>query len=75
MSEAVAALRALGSLPGVVTWTVAPSLDTRKGRILVEDATFIDEEAFLRWRASPDHRSVAERMSTISDWWVGDWLL
>jgi len=73
LSAAVETLRGLGVLPGVTGWSVEPSLDTRKGRIVVEDATFADRAAFEAWRVSPVHRAAAERMSGIADWWVGDW--
>lgn len=71
--SAIDALRALGSEPGVATWTIELSLDVRKGRIIVEDGTFVDADAFAAWRAGEAHRVLAERMSVISDWWVGDW--
>jgi len=66
-------LRALGALPGVTEWTVVLSLDTRKGRVIVEDGTFVDRPAFETWRATDEHRATAERMARIADWWVGDW--
>lgn len=71
--SSIEALRGLGSEPGVATWTIELSLDTRKGRIIVEDGTFVDADAFTAWRGGEAHRVVAERMSTIADWWVGDW--
>lgn len=73
VSAAVDALRLLGAEPGVISWDVARSLDTRKGRVIVEDGTFIDRVAFEAWRAGDEHRRVAERMARISDWWVADW--
>lgn len=74
VAEAVAALRALGALPGVMSWRVEESLDVRKGRVLVEDATFGDEAAFLEFRATPEHTAVAAAMAEIADWWNGDYL-
>lgn len=73
VSAAVENLRALGEEPGVVAWTVVPSLDTRKGRVVVEDGTFVDAEAFAAWRGGEVHQRVAGQMAAIADWWVGDW--
>jgi hypothetical protein len=73
VSAAIAELRAVGEGPGILSWDIALSLDTRKGRVIVEDGTFVDRAAFDAWRATDAHRAVGERMSAISDWWVGDW--
>ncbi|WP_136585351.1 Dabb family protein [Microbacterium hydrothermale] len=73
LSAAVTALRGLGSEPGVVAWAVEISLDTRKGRVIVEDGTFADADAFHAWRDGDAHRRVAEHMARIADWWVGDY--
>ncbi|MDQ1124489.1 Dabb family protein [Microbacterium trichothecenolyticum] len=73
ISAALTALRALGGQPGVLSWDVALSLDTRKGRVIVEDGTFVDRAAFAQWRESDEHARVAGRMAGISDWWVADW--
>lgn len=75
-SDVLAAITALGTLgehPGVLSWDVAVSLDSRKGRVILEDGAFADRAAFDMWRASDRHRAVGERMARISDWWVGDW--
>ena len=66
-------LRALGDLPGVVTWQIERSLDARKGRILIEEATFVDRDAFDAFRAHPTHAEVATHMAEISDWWIADY--
>lgn len=73
LSAAIDELRAVGEAPGVTAWTIETSLDTRKGRIIVEDGSFVDRSAFQTWRASDAHRRAAERMAGIADWWVGDW--
>lgn len=70
---AIDSLRTLGAAPEVIAWTVELSLDTRKGRIIVEDGTFVDADTFDAWRGSEDHQRVAARMAQIADWWVGDW--
>jgi hypothetical protein len=75
VSDAIHSLRTLAVLPGVVTWTVAESLDSRKGRVIVEDATFADEQAFAEFRVRPEHRAVAELMSDVADWWNGDYVI
>ncbi len=73
-SRAVTELRSLAELPCVQSWRVELSLDTRKGRVIVEDATFVDADDFEAFRVDPDHVRVAEAMSEIADWWNGDYL-
>lgn len=75
VDRAVAALRALGDADGVLDWRVELSADTRKGRVVVEDAVLRDAGALARLRAGAAHASVAERMSRIADWLVGDYEL
>ena len=58
---------------GVLTWTVTRSLDQRKGIVVVEDATFVEREAFEDFRASDGHQAAVAHMSQCSDWVVGDW--
>lgn len=72
VTEAIERLRSLGVLPGILSWRVELSLDTRKGRVIVEDATFGDAAAFGRFRQSPQHALSARVMAQISDWLVGD---
>ena len=66
-------LQSFQLFPGVVAWTTTRSLDTRKGRVVVEDATFESREAFERFRVDPAHKSAAKTMSEVSDWWTGDY--
>ena len=73
LEEALSALRALGDEIAKVSWNVELSIDARKGRVIVEDATFADAAAFDRFRAHPAHVTIADQMSRISDWWVGDY--
>lgn len=73
VTAALSALRSLALLPGVTSWRVELSLDARKGRVIVEDATFVDEPAFEAFRRDPRHTEVAAAMSTIADWWNGDY--
>lgn len=74
VSQALAELRSLASLDCVQSWHVEVSLDTRKGRVIVEDATFADAAAFEEFRADPSHVRVAAGMSEIADWWNGDYV-
>ena len=73
VSAAIAELRAVGEDPGILSWDVALSLDMRKGRLVVEDGTFVDRASFEEWRATDAHIRVGKRMAGISDWWVADW--
>jgi hypothetical protein len=73
VEEALSALRALGDSIDAPSWTVELSMDARKGRIIVEDATFTDDASFERFRAHPTHVATTETMARISDWWVGDY--
>ncbi|MFI8632499.1 Dabb family protein [Microbacterium sp. NPDC077663] len=73
VDAAIDALRSLADLPCVESWHIARSLDDRKGRILIEEATFADETAFAVFRADPRHREAAAQMAGISDWWIGDY--
>lgn len=73
VTEATESLRSLAVLPGVQSWRIEQSLDARKGLMLVEDATFTDRSSFEAFRTHPTHAAVAQRMSEIADWWVGDY--
>jgi hypothetical protein len=73
LASALGELRSLGALPGVASWQIERSLDTRKGRVIVEDATFIDRRSFEQFRDHPRHVAVALVMSEIADWWNGDY--
>ncbi|WP_341580065.1 Dabb family protein [Microbacterium schleiferi] len=73
LKQVVSALRALGDEIEAAAWNVEVSLDSRKGRVIVEDAAFADAEAFRRFRAHPAHVAIADQMARISDWWVGDY--
>ncbi|MBN9202793.1 MAG: sulfite reductase, beta subunit [Microbacterium sp. SCN 70-18] len=73
VTEAVERLRSLGVLPGILSWRVELSLDTRKGRVIVEEASFVDGAAFEAFREHPEHVKAARSMAEISDWWIGDY--
>ncbi|MCT9819039.1 Dabb family protein [Microbacterium sp. W1N] len=74
VDKLIDALRELSSLPGVTHWRIERSLDQRKGTIIVEEATFVDQRAFDNFRAHPAHIAAATLASGISDWCVGDYL-
>lgn len=61
-----------GAAPGLLSWRLAWSLDTRKGPVLVQEAVFADRAAYEAWRGSDAHRRAGEIMSEVADWLVGD---
>jgi len=73
VTGAIDRLGTLADLPGIVDWRISRSLDERKGRVIVEEATFDDVDAFTAFRAHPRHQAVAAEMAAISDWWIGDY--
>ena len=72
VARAMDQLRSLEDLPGITDWQIARSLDERKGRIVIEEAEFVDADAFAAFRTHPRHQLVAAGMAEISDWWIGD---
>jgi len=75
VDRALDALRRLGlDTAEPIEWQVALSLDSRKGTVIVENALFESRESYERWRADAPHRAVAEMMSGIADWLVGDYV-
>ena len=74
VAEAIKALRDLGRQPGIVSWRVELSQDVRKGRVIVENALFVDQAAFTAFRLSPEHQQVGARLAAIADWLVGDYV-
>jgi len=74
--EALKILEQLGKgNPDIIQWSVKPTIDTRKGRIIIEDSIFKDEESFQKFRTSEAHNQASAVMKEISDWLVGDYLL
>lgn len=74
LKEAVQLLEELGrSSEGIVEWKIEESLDVRKGRILVENALFVTQQSFERFRKSDHHAKARNFMQEIADWWVGDY--
>lgn len=72
--EIIDLLQSLSHLPGILEFTARESLDTRKGTIIALDSLFTDEQTFQAYRAAPEHKKVADRMSQIADWWVADYI-
>jgi hypothetical protein len=58
---------------GVLKWVIKRSLDERKGTVIVEDTTFVDQEALDAYRVSDAHKPVADYLGQRADWVVGDW--
>lgn len=73
VEDALRALRQLGHEIDAESWRVERSLDTRKGRVIIEEATFSDDNSFRRFRSHPAHIAAAHDMARIADWWVGDY--
>lgn len=73
VDDALEQLASLGTLPGVLEWTVRLSDDRRKGRILVENGLFESREAFEAFRVHPQHVQVSTVMRELADWWIGDY--
>lgn len=74
VTEAVVMLRSLEEIPAVRSWRVERSTDERKGRVIIEEASFDSTNHLRAFQADPRHVSVGKRMSSISDWWVADYV-
>lgn len=73
ITKALQLLAELGDEPGVESWIIKESIDTRKGRMIIEQAVFESEEAYQVFRSSTAHVTVGDFMKEIADWWVGDY--
>lgn len=74
VQQAIQFLKSLGSNnPEILKWEVALSVDTRKGKVIIENAVFVNRQAFDKFRASDKHTEVGNFMKEISDWLVGDY--
>ncbi len=60
---------------GLESWSINVSSDTRKGRIIIEEAVFTTEAACRLFHDSEKHVRAGNLMRTISDWWVGDYII
>lgn len=76
IQQALAVLNKLGEQQtGITQWVITESLDTRKGRVIIEDSTFDSEASFIGFKTSESHKQAGEFMSKISDWVVGDYVV
>lgn len=73
VDAAIAELRALASLRSVQSWRIERSSDTRKGRVIVEVASFASHAKFAAFRRDPAHLAAGETMARLSDWLNGDY--
>ncbi|MGY1769894.1 Dabb family protein [Blastococcus sp. SYSU D00813] len=71
-AQAYDLVNASGEAPGLLSWRLGWSLDTRKGPVLVQEAVFADRAAFETWRDSDAHRRAGAHLSRVADWLVGD---
>ncbi|HSE61694.1 MAG TPA: Dabb family protein [Candidatus Saccharimonadales bacterium] len=60
--------------PGVLSFAAEQSLDKRKGVVIIENILFADERTFERFRISPIHKELGEKMSKLADWLVADYI-
>jgi len=68
-------LTALGQhTAGLIEWTITESLDTRKGRVIIENALFENQEAFHRFLKSKEHAQAGAYLTNVADWVIGDYL-
>lgn len=73
--EIISLLQSLDSdEPGILAFTAQQSLDQRKGVVVIENMLFADERAFERFKFSPVHKELGEKMSHIADWLVADYI-
>ncbi len=73
--KAIAMMRDLGTaVDGIREWQIALSLDSRKGQMIIQNGLFVDDAALQTYRSSPEHQQVVAFMTTIADWWVGDYI-
>ena len=70
---AVKRIQALRTLPGILDWRVETSTDLRKGVVVVQNVLFESEIAFSAYRASDEHKKLAESLSGIANWLVADY--
>lgn len=57
---------------GALKWVIERSLDERKGIVIVEDTTFVDQAALEAFRVSAAHQASVDYMREWADWVVGD---
>jgi hypothetical protein len=74
IEKAINLLKEMGKeAVGVLQWHVDLSLDTRKGKIIVQNCLFDSFQSFENFLTAPKHLQSKEMMRDISDWIVGDY--
>jgi hypothetical protein len=63
-----------GEEAGILHFRVRRNLDTRKGVALVQFALFSGNDALQAYRLHPRHKELAEDLSHVADWLVGDFI-
>ena len=63
-----------GDEAGVLYFELKENMDLRKGVEWVELAVFRNNDALQAFRKHPAHTTVADIMSQIGDWFVGDFM-
>ena len=63
-----------GDEAGVLYLELKENMDLRKGVQWVQLAVFRNNDALQAFRKHPAHMAVADIMSKISDWFVGDFM-
>lgn len=75
INKAIKKLNSIGArVDGAKSWNVKRSMDSRKGTILIENCVFENVETFEEFRKSKEHKEIADYMSKVADWSVGDYL-
>jgi hypothetical protein len=67
-------LERLGEEADAQEWTIARSLDERKGVVIIENALFRDEATYEAFRTASAHREIGAFMRDYADWVVGDYI-
>lgn len=74
-TEMIQRLRELGAQgQGIIDWSVERSLDTRKGRLIVQNGLFASQADFEKFRTSPLHQACGEYLKNLADWLVAGYL-
>lgn len=61
-----------GKEAGILLWKVKKNMDLRKNVHLVEIAEFINNDSLQAFRRHPEHQKIANDLSKVADWQVGD---
>ncbi len=64
-----------GKEAGIIFWKVDHNLDLRKNVHLVEIAVFEDNSAYQAFKMNPKHKELADIVSKVADWQVGNILM